>query len=275
MNMSREEFFETNRAGWDERVGLHLRDQKGIYRFEAFRAGEDILGPIESAELGDISGRRVLHLQCHFGMDTICLARRGGLVTGLDFSPEAVAAARTLAAEVGAEVRFVESNVYDAPAATGGGFDMVFTSWGAIGWLPDIEAWAKVVADCLVDGGSFYIAEAHPMLWMVEEIDGKIELVWDWRTPKDQPIKEDYAESYAGDGTPVRNSISYGWNHPLSDILGALAKAGMNVEWLHEHEMIPWQAFPSMVRKGTQFVQRDGQPKMPLAFSLRATKSVG
>lgn len=274
MSGSRETFFETNRANWDERVGLHLRDRKGIYRFDDLRAGKDILGPIEDAELGDISGRRVLHLQCHFGMDTICLARRGGIVTGLDFSPEAVAAARNLAAEMGTDVRFVESNVYDAPAATGGGFETVFTSWGAIGWLPDIDAWAQVVSDCLVEGGFLYIAEAHPFLHMVEEIDGKIEMVWDWRTPKDTPIREDDDMSYAGDGSKFRNTVTYGWNHPLSDIFAALAKAGMQLEWFHEHEMIPWQAFPSMVRKGTQFAQREGQTKMPLAFSLRATKSV-
>lgn len=268
------DFFAANRANWDERVGIHLRDQKGIYRFDDLRSGKDVLGPIESAELGDITGRRVLHLQCHFGMDTVCLARRGGIVTGLDFSTEAIAAARALAGELGAEVRFVESNVYDAPSVTGGGFDAVFTSWGAIGWMPDIEAWAQVVADCLVPGGFFYIAEAHPFLHMVEEIDGKIEVVWDWRTPKDRPIREDYPDSYAGDDTPVRNSVTFGWNHPLSDILAALAKAGMNVEWLHEHTMIPWRAFPSMERQGSQYVQREGQPKMPLAFSLRATKSV-
>jgi hypothetical protein len=130
-----EEFFATNRWNWDERVGVHLTDKSGIYRIDSFRRGEDSLGPIEGTEIGDVSGKRLLHLQCHFGLDSISLERRGADVAALDFSNAAVSAARKLATEVGSNV--VEANVYDAPAAVGDGFDFVFSSWGGIVYLAE------------------------------------------------------------------------------------------------------------------------------------------
>lgn len=269
------DYFAINRANWDERVGIHLKDTRGIYRIDDLRRGEDVLGPIESVEIGDINGKRILHLQCHFGVDTICLSRRGAAMTAVDFSPVAIREARALATEIGEDIRFIEGNVYDAVALTGGGFDGVFTSWGTIGWLPDIGRWGEVIRDCLAPGGFFYIADAHPTLYTLEEREAGLMVEWDWRTPPDRPIKEDYSDTYAGDGTPVKNSLSYGWNHPLSDIFNALTHAGLRIDRFREHEMIPWQAFPSMRREGTQFVQADDQVKVPLAFSLRATKPQG
>ena len=265
-------FFEVNRAGWDERVGIHLTDQSGIYRIEAFKKGEDSLGPIEASEIGDIAGKKLIHLQCHFGMDSISLERRGAAVTALDFSPASLAAARSLAREVGSNVRFVEANVYDAASAVEGRFDVVFSSWGAIGWLPDIDAWAKVVAKLLVPGGFLYLAEGHPTLFLLEKENGELVVTYDWQTPPDQPIAENYENTYAGDGK-VKNSLSYGWNHSLSSIFDALASAGLSLRMFHEHDMIPWRAFDDMKRHGTMFVQADSQRKIPLSFSLKAVKS--
>ncbi len=264
-------FFDANRASWDERVGIHLTDQSGIYRIEAFKNGEDALGPIEGSEIGDVSGKRLLHLQCHFGMDSISLERRGAVVTALDFSAASLAAARNLASEVGSNVRFVEANVYDAPSVVGSGYDIVFSSWGAIGWLPDIKAWAKVVADVLATGGFLYLAEGHPTLFLIEEENGELIVKYDWQTPPNEPIAEDYEDTYAGDGK-VKNSLTYGWNHSLSLIFEALAEAGLSLSMFHEHDMIPWRAFPDMERRGTMFVQRDDQKKIPLSFSIKAVK---
>lgn len=267
-------YFAVNRANWDERTSIHLRDNTGIYDRGAVVAGADALGPIEAAELGNVAGKRVLHLQCHFGMDTVSLARRGADATGLDFSPVAVAAARELAADCKLDVRFVEGNVYDAPAVAGRDFDMVFTGWGAIGWLPDIRRWARAVSDCLRPGGSLYLIEGHPTLFLFEEVDGRIELTYDWKTPADAPIKEVDGTSYAGDGSEVRNSTTYGWNHPLSAIFKGLADAGLQLVFFHEHEAIPWRAFASMQRRPDRmYVQRDGQLKIPLSFSLGAVKT--
>ncbi len=269
-----DEFFSANRANWDERVGIHLRDTTGLYRHDALKNGEDVLGPIESAEIGDVTNKRLLHLQCHFGSNTISLARRGARATGLDFSPKAIAAARGLARELSVDVEFVEGNVYDAPALAGTDYEVVYTTWGTIGWLPSISQWARAVAGCLAPGGFLYMADGHPTLHMIDERDGRLDLLWDWRTPENAPIVEMNELSYAGDGTRIENLRTYGWNHPLSDIIGALAEAGLRLEFLHEHETIPWRAFPSMVPAGDRmFAQADGQTKLPLAFSLKAVKS--
>lgn len=269
-----EDFFATNRRNWDERVGVHLTDTSGIYRLDNFRKGEDSLGPIEGTEIGDVTGKRLLHLQCHFGLDSISLERRGADVTALDFSNAAVSAARELAAEVGSNVRFVEANVYDAPAAVGGGFDIVFSSWGAIGWLPDIQNWAKVVAEVLAPGGIVYLAEGHPTLFLVEERDRSLEITYDWSTPPSEPIVEVYDDTYAGDGRKIVNQTTYGWNHSFSSIFAALASAGLSLRLFHEHDMIPWRAFPSMERKGRMYVQGRGQKKIPLAFSVMAERKL-
>lgn len=273
MAIGMDDYRALNRANWDERVGIHLRDTTGIYDFAAIRAGGEILGPIEAAEIGDVAGRRVLHLQCHFGLDTVSLARRGARATGLDFSHEAIVAARRLADELGVAVDYVEGDVYDAPALAGAGYDMVYTSWGTIGWLPDLERWAAAIAGCLATGGVFYMADGHPTLHMIEERDGRLEIAYDWRTPPGDPIVTEATGTYAGDGTAVRNSRLMEWNHPLSDILGALAGAGLALDFLHEHDRIPWRAFPSMVPTDDRmFVQGEGQKRIPLAFSLRAVK---
>src|ERR1700745_773681 len=144
---------DVNRRNWDERATIHARDTTGDYILDRFRAGEDALHPIEAAEIGDISGKRVLHLQCHIGRDTLCLVRRGAVATGLDFSSAALAVARGLAEETGLKADFVQGTVDEAPHLTPGPFDLVFTTWGTLCWLPDITVWARVNASVLVPGG--------------------------------------------------------------------------------------------------------------------------
>lgn len=263
-----------NRANWDERTLVHLRDTGGVYDLDAIRRGADVLGPIEGAEIGDVAGKGLLHLQCHFGADTISLARRGAAVTGLDFSSTAIAAARDLAAASGIDATFVEGNVYDAPALAGTGFDIVFTTWGTIGWLPDIRRWAAAVSGCLAPGGFLYFADGHPTLHLMKEVDSALQVAWDWHTPPDDPIIEESDQSYAGDGTRIENARVCEWNHPLSAVLGALVDEGLSLVFLREHDAIPWRAFPSMVAApGRMYRQAESQRKIPLAFSLKAVKS--
>jgi len=269
-----EDWVALNRANWDERTLVHLRDTTGVYDLEAIARGADVLGPIEGAEVGDVAGKRLLHLQCHFGADTVSLARRGAQVTGLDFSPNAIAAARDLAAAAGIDATFVEGNVLDAPKLAGTGYDAVFTTWGTIGWLPDIRGWAKAVAGCLASGGVFYFADGHPTLHLMKEVDGDLVVEWDWKTPSDAPIVEEAGTSYAGDGTRIENARVCEWNHPMSAVVGALMDEGLSLVFLREHDAIPWKAFPSMVPAPRRmFRQPDGQKKIPLAFSLKAVKS--
>ena len=218
-------------------------------------------------------GLRVIHLQCHFGLDTLCLARRGADATGLDFSPAALAGARALAAEQRIPARFVEANFYDARAVLDGLFDLSYVTWGAINWLPDIRRWATVVASLLAHRGVLYLAESHPSALIFEEIEGRLVPHYPWRTPPDRPFVFDEPKTYTGDETPLANSRNYSWMHPLSEILGGLVEAGLRIEFLHEHQTLPWRLFPMMVL-GPDGMYRlpAGVVSMPLAFSLGARK---
>ena len=160
MTDSFEKSFAINKARWSEVVEVHARSP--FYRVAEFLQGEDVLYPIESEEIGPLAGKRLLHLQCHLGLDTLCLARRGAIATGLDFSPEAIAKAEALAREAGVPARFVEGNVYDTPRLIAERFDVVYSTWGTICWLPDIVRWAEVVAEMLAPGGFLYLLEGHP-----------------------------------------------------------------------------------------------------------------
>jgi SAM-dependent methyltransferase len=204
---------QANLKSWNQRAALHVRDATGFYGVDGFLAGRDTLGPIEASEIGDVAGRSLLHLQCHLGLDTLSLARRGATVTGLDFSPVAVDEARSLAARAGLPATFVQADLYEAREALEGAFDMVYSSWGTICWLPDIRAWARVVADMLAPGGTFYFADSHPFALVLDERDGVIRPTYGWRTPKDRPDAFTDAQSYTGDvfAEPVTD---YNWIHP-------------------------------------------------------------
>lgn len=267
---------ETNRRNWDERVPIHRADRTGFYAVEKFRRGGDTLMPVEAGEIGDVAGKRLLHLQCHFGLDTLSLARRGAVVTGLDFSAPAVVAARELAAEVGLAARFVHSNVYDARTALPEAFDVVYSSWGAICWLHDIRAWAAIVAQFLAPGGFFYIADQHPCAIVLEQEGGRLYWHQSWRSTPDDPVGYDAPTTYTGDDAVFANVRAYNWNHPLSDILCGLIDHGLRIDFLHEHEIVPWYMFPKMTALGDGMYRLpDGYPRVPLSFSLRASKPAG
>lgn len=263
--------FDGNRKLWDNRVALHRRDATGFYRVDDFLAGADVLYPIEATEIGNVRNLRIAHLQCHFGMDSICLARRGAIVTGLDFSPPAIAEARKLAQQTGTKVQFVEGNVHDARTLLEGEFDMVYSTWGTIIWLPDIAAWARIIASLLKPGGSLYFADGHPMMLCMEMVDGRITLRTDWRTPKDRPIVETGERSYTGDrGADL---ASYEWIHPVADMLNAFIDAGLRLDWIREHTRLAWPYFSNMQRcEDGMYCLPEGHPQLPLALSLKATR---
>jgi SAM-dependent methyltransferase len=264
-----------NRANWDDRAAIHLRDEAGGYGVARFLAGEDLLHDIEDSEVGDVHGKRIAHLQCHFGIDTLCLARRGASCVGLDFSPVAVAAARRLQQQTGLDASFVEGDVYEARRLLAGSFDLVYVTWGAINWLPDMPRWAKVVASLLKPGGELYLLEGHPGLATMNEDSPDLAPGYDWRTPPDAPIIMHSEQTYTGDKAPITHTTTHEWIHPLSDILNAVIGAGMRLDYLHEHETLAWQFAPIMVPragKRQMWVLPPGFPRLPLAFSLRATK---
>jgi SAM-dependent methyltransferase len=272
--MASEPYFDVNRRNWEDRVPIHLRDATGFYKLQEFLAGRGSLGEIEAKEIGDVRGRRLLHLQCHFGLDTLTLARAGAEVTGLDFSPSAIAAARGLASRCNIAATFVEGNVYDAETLTPGPVDIVFTTWGTIVWLPDLARWARVIATVLKRGGFLYFADEHPALQTLDEVEGRLVVVYPWRTAPEAPLEFDAATTYNGDPTVLSHTKSYQWTHPLSDIVSALTDAGLAIEMLHEHECLPWRYCPMMLKAQDGWYRLpSGMPQVPLAISLLARKA--
>src|SRR5437870_376066 len=267
------DYVEINRRNWDERAAIHARDSTGDYMLDRFRAGEEALHEIEAAELGDVSGKRVLHLQCHIGRDTLCLVRRGATVTGLDFSSVALNVARRLSDETGLKAEFVEAIVDQAPYLTPGPFDLVFTTWGTICWLPDVRVWARVIASVLVPNGELYFADAHPGFLVLEQHAGKLASMYDFQTPADRPLEFVDATTYTGDPTVMTHQSTREWIHSLSAILGALIDAGLTIAMFREHEVLPWRGLQCLVPASDRMWRLpDGYPRIPLSFSLRAKK---
>jgi SAM-dependent methyltransferase len=266
-------FIEANRRNWDERVPIHRRDRAGFYAMDRFIAGEKRLHAIETGELGDIVGKRVIHLQCHFGLDTLILARNGAIVTGLDFSPAAISEARRLAAETGLDAEFVCADVYDARRILSGYFDVAYVTWGTICWLPDLTRWAQVVASLLAPGGFLYFADVHPNALVLEEKDGRLVPEYPIDTPPDRPLVQDESVTYTGDPTPLAATRTYQWIHSMSRIVTALLDAGLSLDFLHEHARLPWPPFPMCPAEGGMYRLPDQIPAFPLAVSLRARKT--
>jgi SAM-dependent methyltransferase len=267
--MSGDEWLHTNQAYWDERAPLHTASD--FYDVPRFKAGATSLRPFEIAENGDVAGKRLVHLQCHFGQDTLSWARLGATVTGLDFAPSAVAAARALAAEIGVtDARFVESNVYDAPAALGERYDIVYTGLGVLAWLPDVDAWARVVADLLEPGGVFYLAEFHPFPDVLDDETGTT-VTHDYF--RSEPTTYEEPGSYADWSTPTVHNRAVEFHHGFGEVVTAICAAGLRIEFLHEHDMTLFGRFHNLVRDADGTFHRPDGLRLPMMFSLRATKA--
>jgi len=261
------EFLENNRSLWNGWTRLHKRSR--FYDVEGFKAGKSSLEPLELEEVGDVAGKSLLHLQCHFGMDTLSWARRGAQVTGADFSEEAITFAHTLASDVDIDARFVCSNVYDLPAALAGRFDIVYTSYGVLSWLPALDPWAEVVAHFLKPGGFFYIAEYHPLVFMLGDDGHTFEYPY-FHTP--DPIKLHSTGSYAEPNAPGFSHTEYNWSHSLADVVNAVIRAGLRLEFLHEFPYRPSSVFtPEKFEPGLTPL-RDWKVELPHIFSLRAVR---
>lgn len=273
--MSDSDWRNANRANWDERVPIHLGPNG--YNLSDLHAGQGHLHTLEQAELPPVANKRVLHLQCHFGADTLRLAQQGATVTGLDFSPTAIAAARALAQDLSLSARatFIESDLYDAPNTIPPphDFDLVFVTWGAITWLPDITRWAQIVAQMLRPGGTLYLAEAHPIAYVFDDATRAPDNRPGLFAPYFQrdPIIGDDPRDYADDAARLANTRTYNWIHPLGDLVTALIKCGLTLDWLREHDAVAWQMFECLVEDADLYRWPD-KPWLPLAFSLQATR---
>jgi SAM-dependent methyltransferase len=263
------EWLRLNQLNWDERAGIHAASE--FYGLADFRARRSTLRSFEQGEVGDVSGRSLLHLQCHMGQDTLSWARAGAETVGLDFSAPAIGTAGRLAEEIGLaeRARFVVSDVYDAAAALPGErFDIVYTGLGALVWLPDLVRWAQVVASLLSPGGFLYLVEFHPVTDMLGD-DGRT-VKHDYFDAGGQEV--DYQHTYT-DGPPMTNTRQVQWQHPLGEVLTALAGAGLRLDFFHEHEVTLFPRFPVLESSDGEYRFPAGHPRVPLLYSLRATRT--
>ena len=273
-----DEALRENRDLWDAWTRIHVGS--AFYDVASFRTGERAvrLADYEIGEVGSVAGKTLLHLQCHFGLDTLSWARLGATVTGVDFSDEGIAAARSLAADVGLDATFVSANVYDLPDVLEGEFDVVYTSRGVLLWLPDIVAWARVVSRFVKPGGIFYVTEIHPVALAFEDKGvgaGELRLAYPYWSHAES-LRFDASGSYADPAAPIEGLVEHDWDHSLGEIVTALIDAGLTVEFLHEFDFVEWPVeFLVEGLDGRWRLPPGTKGELPLFFSLRARKPLG
>lgn len=270
-------YSQENRRLWDEWARIHATSPAAasFYGLDAFRAGGSKLRDYEVEEVGPVQGKDLLHLQCHVGLDTLSWARLGARVTGVDYSPEAIAQARRFADELDIPARFVQSDVLSLPQALDELFDVVYTSRGVVGWLPDLRRWGEVVSHFLRPGGVFYITEGHPFMWVFEDVEpvepGELRVRYPYFA-RDEPLSFQVQGSYADREAKVESEREHTWVHPLGEVVTAIAWAGLVIEFLHELPFLEWPA-PFLEERDGRWWLPDGTPgEIPLMFSLRARR---
>lgn len=270
-----EHMMRVNQANWDARTPIHVSSR--FYGLDGTVSCADWFADFEWTDLGELAGRDVVHLQCHLGTETVVFVERGARTVGLDISAESIKQARRIAAERGADVEYVQSNVYDATAAlTGRTFDVVYTGKCAMCYLPDLDRWAGVVAGLVRPGGALYVVEFHPLLYALSVVpppDGGEQLLLrhDFLGGRGA-VERDSTFTYT-DGPLSQAQVSYEWMHGLGDVINAVTGAGLRIERLRESERLPWRRWPSMTpAAGGWFRLPDSAPRVPLMYALLARK---
>lgn len=275
-----DDYLQTNRANWDDRAPAHAQSPGyAVQRLLADPTAVSGVVEFDRPLLGDIAGLRGVHLQCHIGTDTLSLHRLGARMTGLDFSSAALQQARSLAAQAGADIDYVESTVDGAIEALGaGGFDLVYTGIGALCWLPRIRDWAATVAGLLRPGGRLFIREGHPVLWSMADPagpDSPLAIAYPYFEQPD-PQMWDQPGTYVPTDVEFDHNVTYEWNHGLGEIITALLDAGLRITGLVEHESVPWEALPGLmvVDAAGEWRLREHPERLPASYTLQAVKAV-
>lgn len=264
-------YYRTNRAMWDEMVEINARSD--LYKLAEFKKGTNKLDWLVRQEMGEVEGKTLLHLQCHFGMDTLSWALLGAKVTGVDFSSKAIRTAKSLSSEMKIPARFIQTNLYNLPKKLNEQFDLVFTSYGVLCWLHDLDKWSEIIFNYLKPGGFFYIAEIHPFAAVFDD-EGEIEILKARYDYFDKDVQKfESATSYADANIPLKHSTEYEWQHTLGEIVSALINAGLTIQFMREYEFCCYSRFKGMTeRDDGMWVLPDQFPKVPLIFTLKAQK---
>jgi 2-polyprenyl-3-methyl-5-hydroxy-6-metoxy-1,4-benzoquinol methylase len=265
-----EKYYQVNLKRWNELVDIHAKSRS--YNLRGFLEGETSLHSLELEALGDVNGKSLLHLQCHFGLDTLSWARLGAQVTGVDFSSKAINMALKLAQKTGLAAEFICCNIYDLTNHLERQFDIVYSTYGVITWLHDLGAWASIIARYLKPKGQFFLAEFHPFMW-----------VFDDEHPSELRVRENYWQNqkptfYEAEGTyvdtdaRVKNTGAYEWAHPMSEIVNSLINAGLVVKELKEYPFSVDRHQLAFMEKGQDGYARLPGYNLPLMYSITATK---
>lgn len=260
------EYFDVNKSTWNEKVKIH--SESHMYDLKAFKEGKSSLIPYELEALGEVKGKSLLHLQCHFGQDTLSWSRMGAKCVGIDLSDEGIKLAQKLNEQLHLDADFFCCNVLDTSKYIKDTFDIVFTSYGVIGWLPDLGPWGKMIAERLKVGGTFFIAEFHPIVWMFDYDNSNAGMKYGYM--QKEVIYVEYDGTYANQKSKMI-SKEYGWNHGLSEVVNALTYAGLQIEYLKEYDESPYDIFPDLVKTESGMYATNDK-LYPLIFTLKATK---
>lgn len=262
-----EKYFDHNRRSWNELTLLHSKSD--FYDLENFKRGKTSLNHIELKELGDVKDKRLLHLQCHFGLDTLSFARMGANVTGIDISDESIKLANKLALELKLPSTFIQSNIFNIEKKITGNFDIIFTSYGAINWLYDLKPWAKLISKFLKNGGIFYIVEFHPFIYTLNENLNITEHYFN-RSKIITNLEESYTDNSSVSDKLLKH---YEWHHSIGDVINSLIKNGLQIAFLNEFPYQVYNCFKNMIEIDTgKWVFKKYKDKIPYLFSIKAKK---
>lgn len=260
--MENSNYIDLNKQTWNDKVDVHV--DSDFYELESFMNGKNTVPLTDMQQLGDVKGKSILHLQCHFGQDSLSLARLGAKVTGVDFSDKAISKAKELNSQLGLDAEFICCDVYETLKHISQQYDIVYTSYGTIGWLPDLDKWVNVIAKALKPNGKFVFFEFHPVVWMYD--DNFNEVFYNYF--KSEPIKEEYSGTYADkDSEIVNKTIS--WNHSLSEVFQALLKLNISIEHFEEFDYSNYNCFNDMeeFETGKYRIQKF-ENKIPMMYAI-------
>ena len=260
------DFLELNRQFWNHRAEQHFDSE--FYDNASFIAGRNPLNPIDMAILGeDLSGQDALHLMCHFGQDTLALERLGATATGIDLSDTAIEKAKQLRDQLGLRAQFIRTNVLEIDQHLDQQYDLIFSSYGTIGWLPELQRWGQLIAQFLKPGGRFVFAEFHPVVWMYSDDFSKVE--YSYFNLKS--YIEESQGSYAAPEDQKAHSSAY-WNHSLADVFQALLGAGLSITHFSEYDYSPYDCFQKTVPCEGGYQIQGLESKLPMVFAVEARK---